>query len=60
MEPKQVQPLRVRVDLGLMEMKEYSVLFKISGIRALPSDPVYCLTQDITFVLGGGLIPYRR
>ena len=37
-EPQHVLPLRVRVDLGVIEMKWYSLLPQIFWTRALPSD----------------------
>ena len=43
------QPLRERVDLGVMVMKEYSNTLQSSRTRTWPSDAVKCHTPDIPF-----------
>ena len=55
MEFKQVLPLQVRVDLGVMAMNGYSQLPR-SLDRDSPSDAVWYHTQDSPF-WGEGVLP---
>ena len=58
MGPKQVLPLWVRMDLGVMTMKEYSTFSKAPGLQ--PLHLIFFSVISRTLVVGRGSNPFTE